>query len=120
MLDFCRSSHTYSTLFATYIAISNSTVLCLNLSQAVSECDVETVDNWILYLKSNPLENGKKIVDQFSSKTKDVANPFYNAVHHAVVNNDVHMLYKLSTVGGAGTKLLMYVYSDIHSFYIVH
>ena len=65
------------------------------------EQDKNTVDKWVSYLESKPHnEKGKKIVDQFSYE--DVTDQFYNAVHYAVINNDVIMFEKLCSVD-AGT-----------------
>ena len=81
------------------------------------EHDKPTVDKWITYLESKPHnENGKKIVDQFSFE--DSANHFYNAVHHAVVDNDVEMLEKLCRVD-AGAVIHTYTYNMCRMYNIV-
>ena len=64
----------------------------------MKESDEDTVDKWVSYLESKPRnEKGKKIVDQFSYE--DVEDPFYNAVHYAIVENKVTMFEKLCSVG---------------------
>jgi len=64
----------------------------------VSRKDSTTVDLWLKYLKCQPdNDKGEKIVDQFSYDIE--GDHFYNAIHHAVVNDDVDMFQKLCEAG---------------------
>ena len=57
---------------------------------------MNTVDEWILYLKANPTEKD----------TIDKVHHNYNALHIAIINNSVSLLEKLVDEAKAGMYIL--------------